>query len=65
MSERVAQSKAMLKEDINRRWSGVEMTLTSGWMIKVAALRRVQGGGRGGVGWGGRVAAAMRLERPH
>lgn len=67
VSERVAQSKATLKEDINRRSSGVEMTLTSGWMIKVAALRRVQGGGRGGVGWssgggGDEVrAAALKL----
>lgn len=34
-------SKLMLKEDINWRSSGADMTLTSGWIIKGAAWRRV------------------------
>ncbi len=40
-----AQSDVMLKEDINRRSSGVETALMSSWIIKGAAWRRVQGGG--------------------
>lgn len=38
-----AQSEVMLKEDINRRSSGDETTLTSSWIIKGAAWRRVWG----------------------
>lgn len=41
------KSEVRLKEDINRRSSGVEMTLTSRWIIKVAAWRRVYGRGGG------------------
>lgn len=48
----VAQSEKMLKEDINWRSTGAEMTLTNSWIIKGAAWRRVEGGGRVGR-WGG------------
>lgn len=55
----VAQSEAMLKEDINRRRCGVEMTLTSSWIIKGAVWRR---GGEGGGGGSDEVrASALNL----
>lgn len=46
----IAQSEATLKEDINRRWLGTEMT--SGWDNQRSWVK----GGGGGV---------MRLECPH
>lgn len=57
----VAQSEVVSKEDINRGSTGVEMTLTSGWIIKGAAWRRVQEEGGGGGGSDEVRASALKL----
>lgn len=57
----VVQSEVMLKEDINWLSAKVEMTLTSGWIIKGAARRRVHGAGWGGGGNDEVRASALKL----